>query len=285
MPKPWRAPVPPDPKMPDAPQLNAFVNAFTPPMPPRGQEPPQFMNPSAMAMNGYGRMPYPPMMGYGPQGGMMPPYAMMNPYGPPPYAMANPYMAPQGMPYGYYPGGYPMMPPQTALDTTRQYQGPLPPDPFGTNAAPPMVQPVSYMYPPMGYPQYAPMAAQMPVPMTAPAPTAPAPEPVVQLTQLMDLLHDSPYPAQRELAANYLAGCDWRTNPQIATALITSAKQDPAPTVRAGCISNLMRMNVANEAYKHVLAEMRTDADPRVREAIEQAILRLEQVQTSARAN
>ncbi len=36
VPRPWRAPLPPDPKLPEAPQLNTFVNAFSPPAPPRG---------------------------------------------------------------------------------------------------------------------------------------------------------------------------------------------------------------------------------------------------------
>ena len=33
-------------------------------------------------------------------------------------------------------------------------------------------------------------------------------------------------PAQREMAANFLAGCDWRANPQVAEALLHGAKQD-----------------------------------------------------------
>src|ERR1043166_2427251 len=36
VPQPWRAPLPPDPKVPEAPQLNAYVNAFTPPAQPQG---------------------------------------------------------------------------------------------------------------------------------------------------------------------------------------------------------------------------------------------------------
>ena len=66
-------------------------------------------------------------------------------------------------------------------------------------------------------------------------------------------------------------------------ALLEGAKQDPAPTVRAGCVTNLMRMNVATAAFRSLLEELRTDADPRVREAADQAIARLSQA--SARAN
>jgi hypothetical protein len=45
-----------------------------------------------------------------------------------------------------------------------------------------------------------------------------------------------------------------------------------------------MRMGVSSDAYRRMLAEMRTDADPRVRDAAEAAIGRLGQTPT-ARAN
>jgi hypothetical protein len=261
VPKPWRNPLPPDPKVPEAPQLNTFVNAFTPPEPRGG--------------NAQGPMMPMPPMGFGPGMGMPTGMPMMPPYG------MNPYMMPQAMPYGY---------PRTAMDAQRFYNGPLPPDPFRTST--PAIQPVGYMQPiqpvaymqPMVYPQYPSVppsgvvTASAEVP--APAPTAPA----AQIGQLLELLHNSGYPAQRELAANYLASCDWRANPQIVTALIEGAMQDPAPTVRAGCIADMMRMGVSSDAYRRMLEEMRTDADPRVRDAAEAAVARLGRTPT-ARAN
>jgi hypothetical protein len=281
MPKPWRPPLPPDPKVPEAPQLNNYVNAFSPPAPPKSAQQPTggpmamgaFTIPQSTPYGGmpYGGMPYGGM----PYGGMpygMPPSGMMNPYGPAPHAM-NPYMMPQGMPYGYNP----MM--RTAM-SDRVYQGPMPPDPFGTSQPqmmqPQMVQPVGY-YPPMayGYPQVPPTAMapagvqQVGFPPMAAPQAAPAPAP--QVSQLIDLLHDSPYPAQREMAASYLATHDVRANPKIVAALIEGAKQDPAPTVRAGCVHSLMRLNVTSPDYRAVLEDMRTDADPRVREAAAQA--------------
>ena len=48
-------------------------------------------------------------------------------------------------------------------------------------------------------------------------------------------------------------------------------RQDPAPTVRAGCVLCLARMNCQNEAVTKALQALRTDADPRVREAVDQA--------------
>lgn len=264
VPQPWRAPVPPDPKTPEAPQLNTFVNAFTPPPQPKGPNAPQMYGPGPQAM------PYPPMManGYPPQG-MMPPYAMMNPYAMTPQAMMQ-----QGYPYGYpvMQTGYPMMPMQQPSPSPRQYQGPQPPNPFGASAAPMGMQQVAYTQP------MAPYAQPMMMPGALPQTMAP------QWGQLIDKLRDSPYPAEREQAAYLMTNCDWRTNPHVAKALIQAASQDPAPMVRAGCVVTLMRMNVATPSVMNVMQTLRTDADPRVRDAAEQAIVRLGQVST-ARAN
>lgn len=268
VPQPWRAPVPPDPKTPEAPQLNAFVNAFSPPAQPKGANAPQMYGPGPQAM------PYPPMManGYPPQG-MMPPYAMMNPYAMPPQAMMNPYMMQQGYPYGYpvMQTGYPMMPMQQPAPSPRQYQGPQAPNPFG--AAPMGMQQVAYTQP------MAPFAQPMMMPGPLPQMAAP------QWGQLIDKLRDSPYPAEREQAAYMMTSCDWRTNPQVAKALVQAASQDPAPMVRAGCVVTLMRMNVATQSVMSVMQTLRTDADPRVRDAAEQAIVRLGQGTSTAKAN
>lgn len=262
VPKPWRPPVPPDPKTPEAPQLNAFVNAFTPP--------PQAKGAGAPPMYG------PPMaMGYPPPG--MPPYAMMNPaampspYAMPPYVAMNPYYVPQNLPPGY---GYPVMPagygypmPPAAMPgmpgmSPRTYSGPLPPDPFGTNRPQMPIQPVGYVQPVAYAPQ---------------APTAPqdAMAPAAQIESLLSVLHDSAYPAQREMAANWLAQCDARAHPQVIAGLMQAARQDPAPAVRAGCVANLMRMNVSTPSARGLYEALRTDADPRVREAAEAALVRL----------
>jgi hypothetical protein len=275
VPKPWRPPVPPAPQLPEAPQLNAYVNAFTPPSPPRGQD--------GAPMGQQSMAPYGMTPGYGP----MMPGPMMSPYAPP-YAM-GPYAAPQPPPYGYYPPppGYAMVPPQVmAANAQRMYQGPLPPNPFGVPSGMPggvtLIQPVNYVEPP----PYAQTVVPAAVNAAAPAPAAPVPQaPAAQIGQLFDMLRDAPYPAQREAAAKYLAACDARTNPQIADMLLEAAKQDPAPTVRAGCITNLSRMGVTSDAYRRLLAELRRDADPRVRDAVDQALGRLTPGPASARAN
>ena len=238
VPQPWRAPVPPEARVPEAPMLNAYVNAFTPPAPPRGGNGPQVYNPMPMMANNnmtpYGMQQY-GMMPYG-----MNPYVVMTPYGP------------QAAPYGYpiMQTGYPMM--QGPMGP-RGYQGPVPPNPFGTPAQPHLMQQVSYP------------------PMAAPAPVSPG----VQTAQWIDTLRDAAGPAQREMAAVNLMTCDWRANPHVVAALVYAAGEDPAPAVRAGCVQCLMQMNVRTEAVANVLQALRTDPDPRVRDAAEQAIVRI----------
>src|SRR5262249_47893682 len=54
--------------------------------------------------------------------------------------------------------------------------------------------------------------------------------------QLLFKLRESLYPSQRELAADQLARLDWKTQPQIVSALLLGAREDQAATVRAGCV-------------------------------------------------
>lgn len=268
VPQPNRPPTPPPPAMPDAPQLNAFVNAFSAPPVPRGaaQMPQQGMMP-AQAMMPYGNPMMQPMQPYAYGYPQMPGYAM-NPYGMQ-APMMNPMMAQQQMPYPQ-----PMMASQgPATNYGRQYMGPMPPqNPF---AAPTM--PAGYNYPPM-MPQQQPMMPQQ-QPMIQPAafqqmqPAAQA----QQVEQLIKVMRENAYPAQREWAATMLASYEWRMHPQIVPALLQSAGQDPAATVRAGCVSCLGRMQAAVEPVFGTLHALRSDIDPRVRSAVEQAFVQLGQ--------
>jgi len=98
-----------------------------------------------------------------------------------------------------------------------------------------------------------------------------------QVEQLIKVMRESPYPAQREWAAQSLTSFEWRMHPQIVPALIQSASQDPAASVRAGCVNCLGRMGAAVEPVFGVLHAMRNDIDPRVRQEVEQALVRLGQ--------
>jgi hypothetical protein len=258
VPQPNHPPMPPPPMMPEAPQLNANVNAFSQPVPPKGVQmlPPQGMMPAqAMMPNGY------PMYGY-------PPNAM-NPYGPNPYAMTpyamNPYVANPMMARNPY--GQPTMASTgPTANYGRQYAGPLPPqNPFA-----PQPTPALYANPPMMPP---PQQAIQQTGYQAPAPSAVA----QQVDQLIRVMRENAYPAQREWAAQMLASYEWRVHPQIVPALVQSAAQDPAGSVRAGCINCLGRMQAAVEPVFATLQAMRSDIDPRVRSEVEQAFVRLGQ--------
>ena len=50
-------------------------------------------------------------------------------------------------------------------------------------------------------------------------------------------------PSEREMAVDRLARRDWRTEPTVVNALVTAAKADPAPLVRASCVRALGTMN------------------------------------------
>ena len=93
------------------------------------------------------------------------------------------------------------------------------------------------------------------------------------------MLRESSYPEQREWAAQSLVSFEWRAHPQIVPALLQSASQDPAASVRAGCVYCLGRMQAAVEPVFSTLHSLRNDIDPRVRQEVEQALVRLGQGQ------
>jgi hypothetical protein len=93
--------------------------------------------------------------------------------------------------------------------------------------------------------------------------------------QMVSTLRDSLYPSQREWAADSLAMVDWRTHPQVVQALMTAAKEDPAATVRAGCVRCLAKLNVNTMPVVTAVQALRSDTDPRVRQEAEQALSKL----------
>ena len=76
----------------------------------------------------------------------------------------------------------------------------------------------------------------------------------------------------REWAAESMATVDWRTYPQVVQALTTAAKEDPAATVRAGCVRGLAKMKANTAPVVTVVRDLRKDTDPRVRQEAEQAL-------------
>jgi hypothetical protein len=91
------------------------------------------------------------------------------------------------------------------------------------------------------------------------------------LSDLTKVLRDALYPSQRERAAEKMCAYDWRLNPQVATALVKAAQEDPAPTVRMQCIHCLARMRVNSPAALRAIRSLRSDPDGRVRQEADQA--------------
>jgi len=273
VPNPLRLPGPPPPEVPAPPQPTAFVNAFSPgkiaPKPGEGQQNPMAANALGPFNPGpYGPIPDPCMMGYPPQPvaqGM--PYPGMNPY-------LMPYMVPPQMANG--PGMMPPMPSMTPMGMQRpiaqvnypsNYQGPMPPNPMIGSNMPPMPYPQS-MPPTPAMPQAGNLAMDR-------AGTASAGQGTGSITHMLGTLRDSISPAERELTALNLANLDWRGHPEIVQALVTSARQDPAATVRAGCVHSLAVQNITAAPVLTALNALKNDPDPRVRQEADQALIRL----------
>src|SRR5258708_35836378 len=99
--------------------------------------------------------------------------------------------------------------------------------------------------------------------------------PSVDVQSMLNQPHDSMLPLQREWAANQLAELDWRTQPQVVDSLVQAAKDDPAASVRAGCIHGLARMNVGTPPVIAAISSLRTDPDARVQHEASQAMAKL----------
>jgi hypothetical protein len=186
----------------------------------------------------------------------------------------NPGMMPQAPPMATPLG---MQRPIAQVNYPSNYQGPMPPNPMiGSNMPPmPYQQP---MQPPMPYQQ--PMLQYGNPAMDRPG-MAPAGQGAGSISHMLGTLRDSISPAERELAALNLCHQDWRSHPEIVQVLLSSARQDPAATVRAGCIHSLAMQNLHTEPVLTTLNALKGDPDPRVRQEAEQALIRLSGGQTS----
>ncbi len=161
-----------------------------------------------------------------------------------------------------------------------QNQQPMPPMPAGAMVYGPIAVPV-----PVG--QMPPSPAQVAQMVAAQGGYAPPGATMVQagynapsngdnetarLQELQLMLHQSLFPSHRQWAAEQLAQLDGHRHPEIVDALVVSAREDPAATVRAGCVHCLARMGVHNATLTSTLQALKTDSDPRVRQEVEQAL-------------
>jgi hypothetical protein len=61
-------------------------------------------------------------------------------------------------------------------------------------------------------------------------------------------------------------------HPDVVQALLTGAREDPAASVRAGCVRALSRMNANSVTVVSAVQAMQGDSDPRVRHEVERAL-------------
>lgn len=90
--------------------------------------------------------------------------------------------------------------------------------------------------------------------------------------QLMQVLHTSGVPSQREFAATRLRACDPSVQPYVVEALLTAVRTDTAPLVRMAAIQSLAAMKVRTKPVLTALEGACMDRDPRVRDEAEQAL-------------
>jgi hypothetical protein len=130
----------------------------------------------------------------------------------------------------------------------------------GANRRPPI--PMAYVGP---TPAMMPgMVAAVPLPMAMPSPATTG--------QLLAQLRDSMMPSVRELAAEELSRCDWRSEPNVVHGLVQAAQADPAPAVRASCVRALGRMKANTVPVVTTVQALKADSDLRVRREAEQAL-------------
>jgi hypothetical protein len=84
--------------------------------------------------------------------------------------------------------------------------------------------------------------------------------------QLLNVLHTSGVPSQREQAAQRLRRCHPSVQSYVVDALITAVKSDAAPLVRVAAIESLRGMGETSPAVVNALRIACQDRDPRVRE-------------------
>jgi hypothetical protein len=263
-------------QVPQAPEPNRglMANAFmTPPPPPSDSE-----RGSGMPANAFTDPPPPPQQGMAGAFGSSVPYMM-----PPGYGPMGPGLVPPG--YGYPPGTYAMGP------YGGMGQGMYPQAGYPVPRAP--MHPPAYLPPPAGsaapgYQQAAYPSGQGPsfaqgggyqvaqaqrhvTDMDDPYQANPNLTPA----QLVFKLKESLYPSQREWAAEKLSGLDGRKNGEVVPALVQGAREDPAPSVRAGCVRALARLKVNSMPVVEALRAMRSDSDARVQHEVAEALATL----------
>jgi hypothetical protein len=144
-----------------------------------------------------------------------------------------------------------------------EYRPPMAMAPAGPYQPPAMGQPAAAMgyYPATGY--YPP--AMMPAGVAVASDMA-------QSAPWLATLRQSVLPSERERAADALARCDWKADPQVVPALVMAATSDPAPMVRCSCVRALGQMKANTMPAVEAVRSLKSDKDVRVRQQAEQVL-------------
>jgi hypothetical protein len=118
-----------------------------------------------------------------------------------------------------------------------------------------------------------------PAPHLAAATAQPAlPQSGTTPAQIMTILQNGATAQQRIWAAVTLSTVDGWTNPDVMQALISTARRDADPSVRAVCVRCIGRMNVCTLPVVKAVQEMKSDRDPTVRAEVDLTIRQLGEV-------
>jgi hypothetical protein len=99
---------------------------------------------------------------------------------------------------------------------------------------------------------------------------------MTEVEMLIKVLKDALGPSEREIAAMKLCTGPHRTSNDVIQALVTAAKEDPAPTVRTCCVACLFGLASYAPEVMPVIRELQSDADKNVAKAAIQAMANLE---------
>jgi hypothetical protein len=114
-------------------------------------------------------------------------------------------------------------------------------------------------------------------PPSAPSVPTPATTEVEWLSvpKLLSVLKDSDTPAQREWAADCLAGADCKAHPEIIPAVLNAAKADASASVRIASIRTLAKVHAGGPDVIVGLNSLTSDSDANVRKEANQAVSQL----------
>lgn len=101
------------------------------------------------------------------------------------------------------------------------------------------------------------------------------------LQPLLQTLRSAIYPTHREWAAESLGQQADAAQKEVVQALLKTAQEDAAATVRCACIRSLVHLKVYTPQVREAVQGLQSDNDPRVRQEAAAALKALEAMSPS----